>query len=78
MKTTVLCLLMSAVFASCQSAGSLDSAKENIWKKNTSEGLNPTASRADATNAPLDGGLSVLLIAGAAFGAKRMYKPKKV
>ena len=82
MKTTIFCLLLTAFLVSCQSEGSIDSAKENIWKRNTSGGLNANADNnnnnpATPTDAPIDGGLSVLLIAGVAYGAKRMHRQKK-
>ena len=74
MKTTLLCLLVSAFLLSCQSDASTNASKEDVWKKKTSEGLSPTANNVDATNAPLDGGLSVLLVAGVAYGVKRHRK----
>ena len=35
MKTITLCLLLSASLVSCQDEASIDTAKENIWKRNT-------------------------------------------
>ena len=82
MKTVALCLLMSAFLFSCQEESSLDSAKENIWKKNTDKRLgsadaNSQNADGDPTNAPIDGGLGILLVTGVAYGAKRIIGQRK-
>ena len=82
MKTIALCLVMCAFLFSCQEEASLDSAKENIWKKNSDNrqgGLeaNNQNNDGDATNAPIDGGLSILLVAGVGYGAKRIIRQRK-
>jgi hypothetical protein len=52
--------------------------KKISGKKRTTNDINiPRADATDATDAPIDGGLSVLLATGALYGAKRMYKSKK-
>jgi hypothetical protein len=81
MKTLFLCLFASAFLFSCQEEASVNDAKENIWKKKTEGqgGLSPVTrdNADDATNAPIDGGLGILLVTGVAYGAKRMMKQRK-
>jgi hypothetical protein len=78
MKTIALCLLMTTILVSCQEEASIDSAKENIWKKNTDSRLGTnTNQNNDATDAPIDGGLGILLVTGVAYGAKRMIGQRK-
>ncbi|RYD70781.1 MAG: hypothetical protein EOP53_24785 [Sphingobacteriales bacterium] len=78
MKTLTLTLVISLFLVSCQEEANPNAAQENIWKKRTTADTNITRADADdATNAPIDGGLSVLLIAGGLYGAKRLYKNKK-
>ena len=79
MKTLFLCLLASAFLFSCQEEASVNDAKENIWKKKTEGqgGLSAVTRDDDATNAPIDGGLGILLVTGVAYGAKRMMKQRK-
>ncbi|RYZ30663.1 MAG: hypothetical protein EOO10_02060 [Chitinophagaceae bacterium] len=78
MKTIALCLLVSAFLVSCQEEASVDSAKENIWKKRTTADTNIARADADnTTNAPIDGGLGILLVTGVAYGAKRIMGQRK-
>lgn len=81
MKTLFLCLFASVLLFSCQEEASINNAKENIWKKNSRDQGAPGAVNRDndddATNAPIDGGLGILLVTGVAYGAKRMMKQRK-
>ena len=78
MKTLTTTIVLSLFLLSCQQEASQNEAQENIWKKKTTPDTNITRADADdATNAPIDGGLSVLLITGALYGAKRMYRNRK-
>ena len=81
MKTFVLCLSLSAFLFSCQEEASIDTAKENIWKKNTDSRQNTldrnNQNEDDPTNAPIDGGVGILLVTGLAYGAKRFMKQRK-
>ena len=83
MKTITLCLLMAAfILTSCQD-GSTGANQEEIWKKKTTVDKNGPVASSDpddpnkTTDAPIDGGLSILLLGGAAYGARRVYKNKK-
>ena len=81
MKTTILCLFLSTFLFSCQEEANVNNAKENIWKKNTDGqgGLSAVTrdNADDATNAPIDGGLGILLVTGVAYGAKRIMRQRK-
>jgi len=78
MKTQIVFIAFSLFLSSCQQEASQNEASENIWKKRTTNDTNiARADGSDATNAPIDGGLSVLLLTGALYGGKRLYKNKK-
>jgi len=78
MKTIAFCLLASAFFVSCQEEANPNAAQEDIWKKRTTADPNIVRANADdATNAPIDGGLGILLVTGVAYGAKRMIAQRK-
>jgi len=78
MKTLTLTLVISLFLVSCQEEANPNAAQEDIWKKRTTADPNIVRANADdATNAPIDGGLSVLLVAGGLYGAKRIYRKKK-
>ena len=78
MKTTILCLFLSAFLFSCQEEAGLNKAKEDIWKKNSDGQTGLSTNRdADATDAPIDGGLGILLVTGVAYGAKRIMRQRK-
>jgi hypothetical protein len=82
MKTIILSLLLTVSLFSCQESVSPNDP-ENIWRRHNSGGgsLDTNADRDsdsdNTTDAPIDGGLSILLIAGAAYGAKRVRSNKQ-
>jgi len=79
MKTITPAIILSIFLFSCQGEANQNEAKENIWKKKTT--VDPSIPRVDAdspADAPIDGGVSVLLIGGALYGAKRIYKKAKI
>ena len=82
MKTSTFCLLIAALLlTSCQNEAT-GSNQEEIWKKKTTVDKNgPVASNDPddpnkTTDAPIDGGLSILLLGGAAYGARKVYKSR--
>jgi hypothetical protein len=78
MKTLTPIIVLTFFLISCQGETSQNEAQENIWKKKTTVDTNIARADADGTtDAPIDGGLSVLLITGALYGAKRMYRNRK-
>lgn len=78
MKTITPAIVLSIFLLSCQGEASQNEAQETIWKKKTTGDLDVARNNADdATDAPIDGGLSVLLVAGGLYGAKRIYRSRK-
>jgi hypothetical protein len=79
MKAIILSLLTTVFLFSCQEEVSPNSP-ENIWKRhNNGNGSGDLGSGDDANNttdAPIDGGLGFLLVAGAAYGVKRIREQK--
>lgn len=80
MKTAFLALLAIVLF-SCQEDISVNDPRHPVNVRNNSgtggiETNDPTDPDG-TTHAPIDGGLSVLLIAGAAYGAKRYRDTKR-
>ncbi|HUC81599.1 MAG TPA: hypothetical protein VMR70_11825 [Flavisolibacter sp.] len=76
-------LTMSLLFlVSCQEGATEKSAngipKSNPYASNASNPITSTdASQTNnTTDAPIDGGLSILLVAGAAYGTRRALKKK--
>jgi hypothetical protein len=80
MKTILLALLVTVLF-SCQEDFSPNDPRHpvNIRNNNGTGGIETNnADDADGTtNAPIDGGLTVLLIAGAVYGAKRYRNTRR-
>ncbi|MDQ6608531.1 MAG: hypothetical protein M3Y85_01775 [Bacteroidota bacterium] len=80
MKTFIATLMISAVFFSCN-------PNDQVGNPNQFRPVNPpptsgggaatTPGSGSTTDTPIDGGLSILLIAGAAYGAKRIRDNKQ-
>ena len=82
MKTIYLTLMMTVLF-SCQDDLSPNDPRNRFPNRNYDVGADNGGSGATddgsgtTTNAPIDGGLSVLLVAGVAYGAKRYRDTKR-
>ena len=77
MKTLVIACVLSVLTFSCQDEANQNENQEMAWKKKTK--IDPDFSTVDAdkaTDAPIDGGLGVLLVGGVAYGVRRFYKKK--
>lgn len=81
MKILTLAML-TLLLISCQDEGAVDSRGNRIPKTNPQAnngnytGSTDGTQNNSTTNAPIDGGLSVLLLAGAAYGTRRVMKKK--
>jgi hypothetical protein len=82
MKISTLAMLL-LLLVSCQDEGAVDSRGNKIPKTNpygnngnSTGGTSDGSQTGNTTNAPIDGGLSVLLLAGAAYGTRRALKRK--
>lgn len=78
MKTTIFSFLLSIVLFSCDEELSQDDAmRRRLAERESSNSDNPGVGNGNSTDAPIDGGLSILLVAGAAYGAKRIHAARK-
>jgi hypothetical protein len=77
MKTSVLCLLLGMVLISCEDEHSQTDAIRRRLAQKEYDNNNPVPGQGTSTDAPIDGGLSILLVAGAAYGARRIHKARK-
>lgn len=77
-KTLVASFVLATLFASCDPNADKqvgNSRQLTVTNSSSSSGTIGTGSSgAGTTDAPLDGGLSVLLLAGAAYGVKRVRR----
>jgi hypothetical protein len=83
MKISTLAVLLLLSLTSCQDEGSLDNRGNRIPRTNpyaTGGGVygsgGGSSQSNNTTDAPIDGGLSVLLLAGAAYGSRQIVKRK--
>ena len=82
MKISTLAMLL-LLLVSCQDEGAVDSRGNRIPRTNpygnnggyTGGGTDGSQTN-NTTDAPIDGGLSILLVAGAAYGTRRALKRK--
>lgn len=82
MKISTLAMLL-LLLVSCQEEGAVDSRGNRIPRTNPqgnnggyTGGSTGGSQTGNTTDAPIDGGLSVLLVAGAAYGTRRALKRK--
>ena len=80
-KTLLTGLVIAALFSSCDPNADKQVGNANrLQNTTTSNGggsVGNTGSGTNATDAPLDGGLSILLLAGSAYGVRRVRRAKQ-
>jgi hypothetical protein len=82
MKAISLSLLMAAFLCSCQNEASTDDSSLNLSGRNPRKALDinvntDTNNAQNQTDAPIDGGLALIAVAGVAYGAKKFRGRRK-